>query len=123
MSEYSGKIDVEAGKRFEADHFDAYLGEEHAGERSLCGHWELERKPIQQSPTVPNGPSGTLDGKVVDAKMAKRMSFAARWGTACGRQFDAREFLAAQPQFGWMNNTLQSRASEPWVEFSAGEKP
>ena len=23
---------------FEADHFDAYLGEEHPGERSLCGH-------------------------------------------------------------------------------------
>jgi hypothetical protein len=32
MAQYAGKIDLEAGKRFEADHFDAYLGVEHPGE-------------------------------------------------------------------------------------------
>src|ERR1035437_2712165 len=75
MSQHVGKIDIEAAERFEADHFDVYLGEEHPGERSLCGHWELEGKPIQQWPTVPNDAWGTLDGKVVDAKMAKQMKF------------------------------------------------
>ena len=122
MAQNKGKIDVEAAKGFEADHFDAYLGEEHPGERSLCGHWELESKPFQQWPTVPNEAWGTVDAKVVDAKMAKRMSFVARWGSACGRAFDAQRFLAEHPQFDWMKDFLPSRPSEPWTSFAAGEK-
>ena len=122
MSQQAGKIDLEAAERFEADHFDVYLGEEHPGERSLCGHWELESKPIQQWPTVPNGAWGTIDGKVVDAKMAKQMKFMARWGSACGLAFDAPKFLAAHPQFDWMKDILQSRPSEPWTPFAAGEQ-
>ena len=122
MSQNAGKIDVEAAERFEADHFDVYLGEEHPGERSLCGHWELESKPIQQWPTVPNGAWGTVDGKVVDAKMAKQMKFVARWGSACGLAFDAPKFLADHPQFDWMKDILQSRPSEPWTAFTAGEQ-
>jgi hypothetical protein len=122
MSQNVGKIDIEAAERFEADHFDVYLGEEHPGERSLCGHWELESKPIQQWPTVPNEAWGTMDAKVVDAKMAKRMAFMARWGSACGRAFDAPKFLADHPQFDWMKDVLQSRPSEPWTAFAAGEQ-
>ena len=51
------------------------------------------------------------------------MTFAARWGSACGQAFDAQKFLAEQPQFEWMKHILQSRSSQPWVEFTAGEKP
>jgi hypothetical protein len=121
MAQYTGKIDVEAAKQFEADHFDVYLGEDHPGERTLCSHWDLESKPFQQWPTVPNNPSGTMDAKVVDTKMAKQMSFAARWGSACGTPFDAKKFLADNPQFDWMKDILQSRPWEPWTEFTAGE--
>ena len=121
MAQYAGKIDVESAKQFEADHFDVYLGEDHPGERSLCAHWEMESRPFQQWPTVPNNPVGTIDAKVVDAKMAKRMSFAARWGSACGTPFDAEKFLADHPQFDWLKDVLKSRRSEPWTEFVAGE--
>jgi hypothetical protein len=121
MAQHAGRIDVEAAKRFEADHFDPYLGEDHPGERSLCGHWEMEARPIQQWPTVPNDAWGTLDAKVVDSKMAKRMSFAARWGSACGTPFDAAKFLLDHPQFEWMKEVLQSRPSEPWADFASGE--
>jgi hypothetical protein len=58
---------------------------------------------------------------VIDTKHAKNMSFAARWGAACGKAFDARAFLAKHPQFDWMKDTLKSRPSQPWVEFRAGE--
>jgi len=122
MSEHTGKIDLEAAKLFEADHFDVYLGEEHPGERSLCGHWELEGKPILPWPTEPNQPWGTVDAKVVDSTMAKKMCFAARWGSACGTAFDAGKFLAEHPQYAWMKDTLQSRPSEPWTTFAAGEQ-
>ena len=121
MGENAGRIDADAARRFEADHYDVYLKQEHAGERSLCGHWELEHDPLQQWPTVPNQPWGTMDAKVVDSKMAKQMSFAARWGAACGMAFDARKFLQENPQFDWMKEILRSRPSEPWTEFKAGE--
>jgi len=121
MSQYAGRIDVAAGKLFEADHFDTYLGAEHPGERSLCGHWDLESKPIEP-PTEPNLPWGTVDGKVVDTKMARQMSFAARWGSACGTAFDAPKYLAEHPQYEWMKDILQSRPSEPWTNFVAGEQ-
>jgi hypothetical protein len=70
---------------------------------------------------VPFECSGTVDGKVVDAAMAKQMSFAARWGTACGMPFVAGKFLTAHPQFEWMSGVLKDRPAEGWAVFRAGE--
>jgi len=50
------------------------------------------------------------------------MRFAARWGSACGLPFNASAYLTAHPQFDWMQQYLKSRPSQPWTEFSAGEK-
>jgi len=122
MVQYTGKIDVEAAKQFEADHFDTYLRADHPGQRTLCGHWEMEHEPADPWWGIPNDPGGTVDAKVVDTKMAKHMSFAARWGSACGAPFDAKKFLADNPQFEWMKDILQSRPSEPWTDFTAGEE-
>ena len=44
---------------------------------------------------VPFNPSGTVDAKVVDSAMAKRMSFQARWGSACGTAV-RRRFLPGE---------------------------
>jgi hypothetical protein len=122
MSQCAGKIDLEAARGFEADHFDVYLGKEHPGERSLCGHFELERVPASPWPYIPNEPAGALDAKVVDSKMARRMSLAARWGAPCGMAFDAEKFLRDHPQFEWMTDILRSRPSEPWTDFASGEQ-
>lgn len=116
-----GKIDLAQARRFEADHYDTFLEKEQPDGRTLCGHFELDREPAGAWPGVPYGCAGTLDGKVVDANMARRMSFDARWGSACGKAFDASKFLAAHPQFDWMKDILQNRPSEPWTEFRAGE--
>jgi hypothetical protein len=119
MKEYSGKIDVESAKRFEADHFDTWRGKVWPGGRTLCGHFELD--PEATGNGVPFDCEGTVDGKVVDATMAKHMSFAARFGTACGMPFVASKFLEAHPQFDWMTGLLKDRPSEPWAVFKAGE--
>ncbi len=119
MKEYAGKIDLELAKRFEADHFDPFRGKTWAGARSLCGHFE--RDPVPSAPSVPYKCDGTVDGKVVDTALAKQMSFAARWGTACGMPFDAHRFLAAHAQFDWLTPVLKDRPSQPWVLFKAGE--
>lgn len=62
-----------------------------------------------------------VDAKAVDAAMAKRMAFVARWGTNCGTPFDAAAFLEKRPQFEGMDGILPSRGSHSWVEFRAGE--
>jgi hypothetical protein len=117
----TGKIDLARAKQFEADHFDTCLHANRPSGRTLCGHFELDREPAGAWPGVPFGPAGTVDAKVVDASLAKQLSFAARWGSACGRAFDAGKFLAAHPQFDWMQDILASRPSQPWTVFRAGE--
>lgn len=121
MKQYAGKIDVSRAKRFEADHYDTWRGKVWPGGRSLCGHFDLDRDATGQGHTVPYDDSGTVDAKVVDAAMAKQMSFAARWGSACGTAFDAGRFLAAHPQFDWMAGRLKDRPAEPWTTFRAGQ--
>lgn len=121
MKRYAGKINLPLAERFEADHFDAWRGRVRPGARTLCGHFELDPEPGGPWPGVPYGCSGTVDAKAVDAALARQMSFAARWGSACGRPFRAAPFLAAHPQFDWMTGLLQDRPSEPWTTFRAGE--
>lgn len=121
MREFNGKIDVELAKRFEADHYDESLLKDHPGSQALCAHADLDPQPAS-SGAVPFSPAGTFDAKVVDSRMAKRMSFAARWGSACGMPFDAGKFLAAHPQFDWMEGILKDRPAQPWTEFQAGGK-
>jgi hypothetical protein len=119
MKKHAGRIDLDLAKRFEADHFDTFRGKVWPGSKTLCGHFELD--PEASGRGVPFECSGTVDGKVVDAAMAKGMSFAARWGTACGTPFVARKFLAAHPQFEWMSGVLKDRPGQPWAVFRAGE--
>jgi hypothetical protein len=119
MKEYAGAIDLALAKRFEADHVDIWRDKVMPDGRTLCGHFDLD--PIGQGHDVPFDCSGTVDGKAVDATMAKHMTFAARWGAACGTAFHADKFLTAHPQFDWMTDILKDRPSRPWTTFRAGE--
>ncbi len=119
MKKYKGSIDLALAKKFEADHYDSWKEKDIPGARSLCGHFELDA--AGQGHDVPFDCSGTVDGKVVDAKLAKNMSFEARWGAACGMPFYAEKFLTAHPQFEDMKDILKDRPSQPWVTFRAGE--
>lgn len=119
MKENVGKINLGLAKEFEADHFDAYLNTLKPDGRTLCSHADLD--PQFSGISEPFDPMGTLDGKVIDSKMAKQMSFIARWGSACGLPFDAKAFLKEHPQFDWMNGLLKDRPTQPWTSFKAGE--
>ena len=100
MRQFAGQIDLEQAKAFEADHFDTFLQKERPGYRTMCMHNDIDGET--PGPVEPFAPRGTFDAKVVDTAMAKRMSFAARWGSACGTAFDAEKFLDAHPQYDWM---------------------
>jgi len=120
MKQYAGKIDIEIAKQFEADHYDTYLNKINPDGRTLCSHHELDAALFGDG--IPFEPGGTYDGKVVDSKSAKQMSFFARWGAACGTAFDANKFLEDHPQYDWMSGILKDRPSQPWTVFIAGEK-
>jgi hypothetical protein len=120
MRENAGRIDIELAKSMEADCYDTCLNKLKPSGRTLAGHFELDEPMYGKD--VPYDPSGTFDAKVVDSAMARRMAFAARWGSADGTAFDAAAFLKAHPQFDWQEGILKSRPSEPWVVFQAGEK-
>ncbi len=120
MKKYAGKINTELAEKFEADHYDTYLNKEIPDGRTLCSHGELDA--MLNANETPFSPGGTYDGKVVDSKLAKQMSFLARWGAACGKAFNANKFLDEHPQFDYLKGRLKDRPSEPWTEFKAGEK-
>jgi len=120
MKENVGKVNLELAKEFEADHFDTYLNKTKPSGRTLCAHGDLNFE-ADAGIDDPFPPIGTLDGKVIDSKMAKQMSFIARWGSACGIPFDANTFLEAHPQYDWMNGLLKDRPTQPWTTFKEGE--
>jgi hypothetical protein len=122
MRENAGKIDLARAKSMEADCYDTCLDRDNPSGHTLDGHFERdgETAPLAGK-MVPFDPSGTFDAKVIDTAMARRMSFAARWGSADGTSFDAGAFLRAHPQFDWQEGILKSRPAEPWVDFRAGE--
>jgi hypothetical protein len=122
MKENTGKINLELAKKFEADHFDTYLNELKPSSRTLCAHYYLDSNNQTPGWDEPFYPAGVLDGKVIDSKMAKQMSFIAKWGSACDLPFDANAFLDEHPQYEWMTGLLKDRPTQPWTMFKAGEK-
>jgi hypothetical protein len=119
MEENKGKIDVAAGQRFLADHYDTFAKKEEAGERTLCGHVELSPRGAQPW-QPPYGIAGAVQNKVTDAAMAEQMSFTASAGHACGRDFHAAAHLEAHPEFAWQKELLHDMPSGKWTTFRSG---
>ncbi|HMF75408.1 MAG TPA: C45 family peptidase [Bryobacteraceae bacterium] len=118
MAENKGKIDVEAGKRFETDHYDVPTREYDANERTLCGHIDRSSRglPGWQGPF---GPAGTAEAKVADSAMAEKMSFAAGAGHPCGLAFNAKQFLKQHPEYAWQSSELEDLKANSWTVVSA----
>jgi hypothetical protein len=118
MQEYQGRIDVAAGQKFLADHYDSYSKKVEPGERSLCGHIDLSHRGLRPwSP--PFGPFGAVQNKVADATLAKNMSFTAHFGHACGIKFKADEHLRKHTDFAWQKGVLKDIPAPGWTTFKA----
>ena len=118
MAENKGRIDVEAGKKFETDHYDALTKEIDPNERTICGHIDKSSrglKPWQD----PYGPAGAAETKVADSAMAEKLSFAAGMGHPCGLEFHVAEFLKAHPEYAWQASLLEDVKANVWIVVSA----
>jgi phospholipase B-like protein len=122
IAENKGRIDVDAGKKFETDHYDLITKEIDPNERTICGHIEKSSrglKPWQDA----YGPAGTAEAKVTDSAMAEKMSFMAGMGHPCGVEFHAAEFLKAHQEYAWQQPLLGDLKANRWTVFASEKSP
>jgi len=117
MQEEKGRIDVAAGEKFLADHFDASENKIDPDERTLCGHFELSPRGSSWQP--PYAPAGAVQNKVTDAAAIAKMSFYASLGHACGLHFKAAPHIAKHPELSWQKDILRDMNARPWTLFAA----
>ncbi len=122
MKASKGKIDVALAQRLLSDHFDAFGKKEEANERVLCGHTDASPRGIKEWEWGPYYPGGAVQGKATDSPMAEAMSFVARMGHPCGKDFLAAPFLAAHPEYSWQSPLLRDMKAGPWTTFRAGQR-
>jgi hypothetical protein len=121
LNENKGKIDVELAQKMLSDHEDTYAKKTDANERVLCGHVDTSERGVKEWAWRPNYPGGAVQGKATDSTMAKEMQLIARVGHPCGKDFDAKAFLAAHPEYAWQEPYLRDMKAGPWTRFAAGE--
>jgi len=118
MEQNKGKIDVAAGERFLADHFDSFTGKTEPSERTLCGHIEVSPRGMGTW-QAPYAPAGAVQNKITDAAEAEKMTMMAALGHACGTHYKAAEHLARHPEFAWQRPILGDMMARGWAKFKA----
>ncbi len=118
MAENKGKIDVEAGKRFETDHYDIITKEIDPNERTICGHIDKSSRGLKGW-QGPFGPAGAAEAKVADSAMAEKLSFAAGAGHPCGVPFNVKPFLKEHPEYAWQASELEDIKANSWTVVAA----
>ena len=116
MEQNKGRIDIAAGERFLADHFDTYEGKNEASERTLCGHIENSPRGMG-SWQAPWSPAGAVQNKITDGAGAEKMTMFAALGHACGVSFKASDEFAKHPEFAWMRDILRDMPARGWTKF------
>jgi Phospholipase B len=121
LNENKGKIDTNLAEVFLSDHYDAFTKTTGANLRTLCGHGESSSEGEPSWDVKPYDPSGAVQGKVIDARMAEAMTFIARIGHPCGIGFDASKFISAHKDFSWQSPIMKNMDAGPWTQFRIGE--
>ena len=121
MREYKGKINTENAKIIIADHMDVYTNTELKCSRTVCAHYELDKREYmsQESRPKPYQPRGAVDAKIGSSSLCRNMQFLARWGNACGTPFNKNEFCDNHIQWEYQRDFLEDREKQPWV-FCSG---
>ena len=121
MDEHKGKLNIDVAKKIIADHYDVYLKkEDNPCSRTVCSHYDLDAREYmsQADRPKPYAPHGAVDGVVCDTKLAKNMSFIARFGNSCGIPFIAKDFFKEHRQYEKFEPYIRDRLTEPWTDFT-----
>jgi hypothetical protein len=119
ITSQKGKIDLELGKSFENDDFDAFARTKGANDRTLCGRVETSPRGVPEWDWTPFYPAGTVQSKVTDSNLSAQMAFWAQAGHA-GSDFLVDPFLKEHKEYEWMRGLLKDMKCGPWTRFQAG---
>lgn len=111
---YYGKIDTKNAMRVMADHYDPYMGKTRKGARTICKHVEVEPEKTRRRSYAHYG---VIDGKAVDATMARKMEFMGRWGSSCGRTMNVKSYVKKHPMYRKTAHLLEDFKAEPWIKI------
>ena len=110
---YYGKISATNAKRILADHYDVFLHKDQPNIRSICKHTENNTESKHNSHYL----HGCTDGKVTTSTLAKRLSFFARFGSACGRPFSIKQHIRKYPKYKSWEPYTKDFLSYPWTQI------
>src|SRR5450432_4646297 len=122
LIDMKGKLDVENGKKIEADHVDALANKSMINRCVVCGHIDEDSKGCAEWSLAPYYPMGAVQGKVTSSDLADKMQFWAHMGHPCGEDFIGDKFYKLHPEYAWQNKYLHNMLSYPWTLFT-GLKP
>ena len=111
--------DTEA-KLIISDHYDVYTGTENKCSRTICSHYDLDKREYmsQFDRPLPYQPKGSVDGKICTSNHCDDMQFIARWGNACGTDFKKDDFCDLRKQWDYQRAYLEDRLEQQWVVCS-----
>jgi hypothetical protein len=121
IKKYKGEIDVNNAREIISDHYDVYTESEVKCSRTVCAHYELDKREYmsQEYRPKPYQPRGSVDAKVGSSTLCNEMKFVARWGNACGTPFNKNEFCDKHGQWDYQRPFLEDRPEQPWVVCSS----
>ena len=121
IKKYMGKINAQTAKLIISDHMDVYTNTELKCSRTVCAHYELDKREYmsQESRPKPFQPRGAVDAKICTSSLCRNMKFLARWGNACGTPFKKTEFCDKNIQWKYQLDFLEDRERQPWVFCSS----
>jgi hypothetical protein len=114
------RISVAEAQLIIADHYDLYLGKDNPCSRSICAHYDLDKREYmsQEGRPKPYQPKGAVDAKIGTSSMCNKMQFMARWGNACGTDFKKDDFCDLRREWEYQRPFLEDRLQQPWVVCS-----
>jgi len=112
---YYGKLNISNAKSILSDHYDVLQVKNIMNQRSICKHSEMESVEYAKSP---NYPFGCTDGKVVDSNMARKLAFVGRFGSCCGRIFDAKKHIDKNPIYNDWKPFLENFPKTKWITIT-----
>jgi hypothetical protein len=120
IDKHKGKLNINIAKNIISDHYDVYLNKENPCSRTVCSHYELDKREFmsQSDRPVPFSPRGAVDGIVCDSTLARNMSFVAKYGSSCDIAFDREAFCNKHRQWIHLKPYLNDRPAQPWTTFT-----
>jgi len=116
-TEGAKRISIAEAQSIISNHYDLYLGKDNPCSRSICAHYDLDKREYmsQENRPKPYQPKGAVDAKICSSSLCNKMQFMARWGNACGTDFRKDDFCNLRREWEYQRAYMEDRLKQPWV--------